>query len=337
MGPKRQGFRPRINSSQIKLPNFGSRSGDSSSRIGRHFSNKVVLKLNSAFYKQGAPKLIDFWQRIHFESPKLALTDELSPDGDLKSGNFIWLQLILGQKPCFLGPIQVLTKKVNIHYLILVAVSHTTESPTQLIVQLTYLYHQVLSVLTLNHISRIFEEKKGYDLRKMIAGSERLLDSLSNSMDQDPSSYILSAVRVLPIQSSLRESVSSVIKQHCSKAQNVVFALLIAENQLITLVRMKDYFIHPADLHLIFNLVSSSESFKLSESWTPICLPKFDSRYILSYSEVSNKHGIILFKKLHTCLILQPPRLLIFEKHAANTVFYVINIFLKIPTTCLIK
>ena len=183
--------------------------------------------------------------------------------------------------------------------LILVAVSHTTESPTQLIVQLTYLYHQVLSVLTLNHISRIFEEKKGYDLRKMIAGSERLLDSLSNSMDQDPSSYVLSAVRVLPIQSSLRESVSSVIKQHCSKAQNVVFALLIAENQLITLVRMKDYFIHPADLHLIFNLVSSSESFKLSESWTPICLPKFDSRYLLT-SEVSNKHGtfLILFEKI---------------------------------------
>ena len=179
--------------------------------------------------------------------------------------------------------------------LILVAVSHTTESPTQLIVQLTYLYHQVLSVLTLNHISRIFEEKKGYDLRKMIAGSERLLDSLSNSMDQDPSSYVLSAVRVLPIQSSLRESVSSVIKQHCSKAQNVVFALLIAENQLITLVRMKDYFIHPADLHLIFNLVSSSESFKLSESWTPICLPKFDSRYLLTLKSLISMEFFLFF------------------------------------------
>ena len=165
--------------------------------------------------------------------------------------------------------------------LILVAVTHTTESATQLIVQLTYLYHQLLSVLTLNQLSRIFEERKGYDLRKMIAGSERLLDSLANSMDQDPSSHVLSAVRVLPMVSSLRESVSSVIKQHCSKTQNVVFALLIAENQLITLVRMKDYFIHPADLHLIFNLVSSSESFKLSESWTPICLPKFDSRYVM--------------------------------------------------------
>ena len=62
----------------MKLPDFESPSGDSSSKIGRHFSNKVVLKLKSAknaFYKKGAPKL--------------ALFDELSPDGDSKSGNFI--------------------------------------------------------------------------------------------------------------------------------------------------------------------------------------------------------------------------------------------------------
>ena len=59
----RQGFWPRINCSQMKLPNFGSPSSDSLSKIGRHFSNKVVLKLKSAknaFYKKGAPKLIFF-------------------------------------------------------------------------------------------------------------------------------------------------------------------------------------------------------------------------------------------------------------------------------------
>ena len=111
----RQGFWPRINCSQMKLPNFGSPSSDRLSKIGRHLSNKVVLKLKSpknAFYKKGALKLIFFnefflerfgWfltQKIHFESPKLALFDKLSPDGDSKSGNFIWLKLILGQKPC---------------------------------------------------------------------------------------------------------------------------------------------------------------------------------------------------------------------------------------------
>ena len=60
----------------------------------------------------------------------------------------------------------------------------------------------------------------------------------------------------------------------------MVFAILIADNQLITMARMKKYFLHAADLHLLFNLVNSTESFKLSETWTPICLPKFDSRYI---------------------------------------------------------
>ena len=164
--------------------------------------------------------------------------------------------------------------------LILVGVTHMLENVTQLIVQMTYMYHQVLSVMTQSQLTRIFDQKKGYDLRKMIAGSERLLDSLALSMEEDPAPYMLSAVQVLPMPSSLRDNVSSMIKQYCSKAQNVVFALLIANNRLITLVRMKKYYIHPADLHLIFNLVNSSESFKLSESWTPICLPKFDSRYI---------------------------------------------------------
>ena len=63
MGPKNQGFWPRINFIQMKLPNFVSPSADSLSKIGRQFSNKAVLKLKlakNAFYKKGAPKLIFF-------------------------------------------------------------------------------------------------------------------------------------------------------------------------------------------------------------------------------------------------------------------------------------
>ena len=55
------------------------------------------------------------------------------------------------------------------------------------------------------------------------------LYSLANSMENDPAPYMLSAVQVLPMPSSLRDNVSSVIKQYCSKAQNVVFALLIGK------------------------------------------------------------------------------------------------------------
>ena len=69
MGPKKQGFWPRISGSQMKLPNFGSPSGESSLKIGCHFSNKVVKKLKSAksaFFKKGAPKL-KFFDEIPFQ------------------------------------------------------------------------------------------------------------------------------------------------------------------------------------------------------------------------------------------------------------------------------
>lgn len=61
---------------------------------------------------------------------------------------------------------------------------------------------------------------------------------------------------------------------------------------------MKKYCIHPADLHLIFNLVQASESLKTAESWTPLCLPRFDSSGFL-YGHVS-----YLAEDCQACLLL---------------------------------
>lgn len=82
-----------------------------------------------------------------------------------------------------------------------------------------YIYHQILSVVTQKHLTQIFEERKGYDLRRMIAGSERLIRSLSSAMDSDPC-FMLSAVRVLPMPSSAREDISKAISKECSKVNN---------------------------------------------------------------------------------------------------------------------
>ena len=46
---------------------------------------------------------------------KIATFDEVSTDGDTKFGNFIWLQFIFGQKPCFLELRQLARQKVKIH------------------------------------------------------------------------------------------------------------------------------------------------------------------------------------------------------------------------------
>jgi len=181
--------------------------------------------------------------------------------------------------------------------LILVAVSKGMETVTQLVVQLTYMYHQILSVVTLSQLTRIFEQRKNYDLRNMIRGSERLLDSLAGALDTDPS-FMLAAVRVLELPAPVRDSISNTISSKCAKIKNIIFAILLLDNRLVALVRRKEYFIHPADLHLILNLVNSTEAFKHAESWTPVCLPKFNSSGFL------HAHVSYLAENCNACLLM---------------------------------
>ncbi len=53
------------------------------------------------------------------------------------------------------------------------------------------------------------------------------------------------------------------------------------------------------DLHLILNLVDASTSFKSAESWTPMCLPKFNDTGFLhahvSYLPNDNPACLLLF------------------------------------------
>lgn len=198
-----------------------------------------------------------------------------------------------------------------------------------------YVYNQIVSVLTKTQLTRIYEQRRNYDLRRLLAGAERLLDSLLDLTEREPA-FLLGAIRCLPLASTVRDQISNTISSTCSKIkvnlskiktsikaaisfdlnfQNLVFAILLANNQLITLVRMKKYVIHPLDLHLIFNLVNSSESFKTAESWTPICLPKFDARLIMkplnwtcyndnAFSGYLHGHVSYLSDDCQACLLL---------------------------------
>lgn len=167
--------------------------------------------------------------------------------------------------------------------IILVAVCSSTDSQAQLVLQLTYIYHQVLSVLTFTQLTKIFEQRRNYDLRKLLAGTEKFIDNLLNLMSYDPS-FLLQAVRCLPLPNAIRDPIGQAFQS--AKSQELVFAILVVKNQLVTMVRPKKFSLHPSDLHLIFNLVSASTAFHTAESWTPICLPRFDNSGYL-YAHVS--------------------------------------------------
>ncbi|KAK8403665.1 hypothetical protein O3P69_000038 [Scylla paramamosain] len=181
--------------------------------------------------------------------------------------------------------------------MILVGVSHSVASIPQLIMQLTYVHNQIVSVLTGSALTRMFEKRRNYDFRHLLGGTERLLDNLLNMLDSHPS-FLLGGVQCLPLATATRDTITQTIIQYCSKIKNLVFGLIICQNQLISLVRMKKFLLHPADLHLLFNLVNATESLKTSENWMPICLPKFDPNGYL-YGHVS-----YLADDCEACLLL---------------------------------
>ncbi|KAH8402955.1 hypothetical protein KR222_001029 [Zaprionus bogoriensis] len=188
--------------------------------------------------------------------------------------------------------------------LILVAACRTNMSVQQLQLQLSDVYYQILSTLTYSHMVKIFEKRKNFDLRRLLSGSERLIfnllanDSSNARVSNNIFTFLTNSIRVFPLPSATRSTIVSAIQSNCAKIKKLVFAVLIANNRLIALVRMKNYSIHPADLRLIFNLIECSESFKNSENWTPICLPKFDMNGYL------HAHVSYLADDCPACLLL---------------------------------
>ncbi|XP_061473771.1 vacuolar fusion protein MON1 homolog A isoform X2 [Rhineura floridana] len=179
--------------------------------------------------------------------------------------------------------------------LVLVAVAQTRQSEQEIAQELLYIYYQILSLLTWTQLNRIFQQKQNYDLRRLLAGSERITDNLLDLMARDPS-FLMGAARCLPMAAAVRDAVSSCLQQ--ARAKSLVFTILLSKNQLVSLVRKKDQFLHPIDLHLLFNLISSSSSFREGEAWTPICLPKFNS------SGFFHAHISYLAQDTDLCLLL---------------------------------
>ncbi|KAM4722638.1 vacuolar fusion protein MON1 homolog A [Rhinophrynus dorsalis] len=179
--------------------------------------------------------------------------------------------------------------------LVLVSVSQTRQSEQEIAQELLYVYYQILSLLTGTQLHHLFQQRPSYDLRRLLSGSERITDSLLDLMDIDPS-FLLGAVRCLPLMSGTRDATSYCLQQ--AKAKSLVFSILMSRNQLVSLVRKKEQYLHPIDLHLLFNLVTSSSSFREGEAWTPVCLPKFNP------SGFFHAHITYLSQDPELCLLL---------------------------------
>ncbi|XP_062842663.1 vacuolar fusion protein MON1 homolog A [Trichomycterus rosablanca] len=179
--------------------------------------------------------------------------------------------------------------------LVLVCVSRSCQSDGELWRELHYVYYQILSLLTLPQLQRVFQQRQSFDLRRLLAGSERVTAGLLRSLETD-AGLMLNATMSLPLCSAKRNAVCASLQ--AASAKNLVFSVLLAGSRLVALIRKKEQHLHHTDLHLLANLASSSSSFRQGEGWTPVCLPKFNASGFfhahISYLEPTSDLCLIL-------------------------------------------
>lgn len=151
------------------------------------------------------------------------------------------------------------------------------ESEEQMLLQLRVIGDAIVSFVTQSKLERIFESRQNYDFRRILAGTERQLNRLTDWMSSDLC-FLLDSIHLLPMPSSLRDQTSSALAVHCAKVKNLVFGLLISRRRLVAHARLRRYSLGNIDLMLLMNVLDTSElSLQTVESWLPICLPGFDS------------------------------------------------------------
>ncbi|RPA95847.1 DUF254-domain-containing protein [Choiromyces venosus 120613-1] len=179
--------------------------------------------------------------------------------------------------------------------LYLVAISSMGESDSQLRAQLDALYTQVLSTLTLSQLNKIFAQRGNFDLRRLLGGTEVFLDGLSDAMTLGSPQVLLSALECVKMRKAHRENINSILLKH--RSPNLLYGLVIADGRMVSVLRPKRHSLHPADLQLLFSMLFNASTFRDGgEHWTPICLPKFNSKGFL--------HAYIHFFRKEVAVVL---------------------------------
>ncbi|KAH9891571.1 trafficking protein Mon1-domain-containing protein [Cubamyces lactineus] len=149
---------------------------------------------------------------------------------------------------------------------------------------LEYLHLQILSVVSAEQLRRMFEQRRNFDLRRLLSGAEPFLESLLARLEWDLA-MSTSSLHCLKLDPVLRKAVADILVP-TTKIKDMLYVILVAQGRIITLVRPRKHSIHPSDLHILVNTVHSSSILNSSAaaSWLPVCLPKFNaSAFVNAY------------------------------------------------------
>ncbi|KAL6508804.1 Vacuolar fusion protein mon1 [Orobanche hederae] len=154
----------------------------------------------------------------------------------------------------------------------LVCISCTEEPYESLRGQLELLYGQMILILT-KSVNRCFEKNPKFDMTSLLGGTDVVFSSLIHSFSWNPATF-LHAYSCLPLAYATRQAAGTILQDVAGSG--ILFALLMCKHKVISLVGAQKASLHPDDILLLSNFIMSSESFRTSESFSPICLPRYN-------------------------------------------------------------
>ncbi|KAI4322266.1 hypothetical protein L6164_021977 [Bauhinia variegata] len=154
----------------------------------------------------------------------------------------------------------------------LVCISCTEEPYESLSGQLELIYGQMIVILT-KSVNRCFEKNPKFDMTPLLGGTDVVFSSLIRSFNRNPATF-LHAYTCLPLSYATRQAAGAILQDVADSG--VLFAILMCRHKVISLVGAQKASLHPDDMLLLANFIMSSESFRTSESFSPVCLPRYN-------------------------------------------------------------
>ncbi|KAK7335702.1 hypothetical protein VNO80_27689 [Phaseolus coccineus] len=155
----------------------------------------------------------------------------------------------------------------------LVCICCTEEPYESLRGQLELIHGQIIVILT-KSVNRCFEKNPKFDMTPLLGGTDIVFSSLIHSFSWNPATF-LHAYTCLPLAYATRQAAGAILQDVADSG--VLFAILMCRHKVISLVGAQKASLHPDDMLLLANFVMSSESFRTSEAFSPVCLPRYNA------------------------------------------------------------
>ncbi len=169
-------------------------------------------------------------------------------------------------------------------HLLLFVATHHDESLLMLKMQLEMLHAQILSLLPMSGLKSLFDKSPGYDLRKLLMGSEQILRRMIDSFRSTPAT-VLGAYPMLPMSPGAREDMRAAVFEALVKAR-ARFGVLIFRDAIVSNISSSVFRksrnstgLGHWDVLLLLNFVKANNASlsQGSETLTTLCMPFFNS------------------------------------------------------------